>query len=85
MSVVNHAMPGDIPLDEIAEDVQEARDALLRTVNEHPTHAWRPRELMSASKGTLSNTVVSIAFWSLVEAGDLEVDEQLVVRAVQLH
>jgi hypothetical protein len=82
-------MPGDIPLDDIAEVVQEAREAILRTISEDPDHAWHPRELMSASKGrlsnTASNTAVSIAFWSLVESGELEVDQQLVVRAVQLH
>lgn len=77
-----HAMPGDIPLESIAEDVQQARDAILATIQTNPDRQWRPRDLMSAAKDHRSNTAVSIAFWNLVESGDLAVDAHLVVRAV---
>jgi hypothetical protein len=79
-----HATPGDTPLADIAEGVQAAREAILATVRDKPGRDWRPRELMDAAKGELSNTVVSIAFWNLVESGELEVNERLVVRAVDL-
>lgn len=79
-------MPGDTPLADIAEDVQTAREAILSTITEDPTRSWHPRGLIDAAKvrAGLSTTVVSIAFWSLVESGQLEVDERLVVRAVDL-
>jgi hypothetical protein len=76
--------PGDVPLESIAEDVHQAREAILATVQAEPDRAWRPGELMRAAKNHLRNTVVSIAFWNLVESGELVVDEHLVVRPVHL-
>jgi hypothetical protein len=76
--------PGDTPLADIAEGVREAREAILATFSADPTHAWRPRELIDAAKGALPTSVASIAFWNLVESGELEVDERLVVRTVHL-
>jgi hypothetical protein len=75
---------GDPPLADIAEQVQQARAAILAQLKEHPGREWRPRELIAAAKGDLPNTVVSIAFWNLVEAEELAVDERLVVRVPHL-
>lgn len=77
-------MFGDPPLADIAEEVQQARAAILAQLKEHPGREWRPREMIAAAKGDLPNTVVSIAFWNLVDAGDLAVDERLVVRVAHL-
>jgi hypothetical protein len=74
----------DTPLAEITERVHEAQDAIAATLRSDPDRQWRPRELMDAARGNLSSTDVSIAFWKLVELGELKVDKQLTVRSVEL-
>jgi hypothetical protein len=77
-------MPGDVPLESIAEDVHQAREAILATIRAEPNREWHPGELMRAAKSHMRSTIVSIAFWNLVESGELVVDEHLVVRRIHL-
>jgi hypothetical protein len=74
----------ETPLAEITERVHEAQDAIAATLRSDPDRQWRPRELMDTARGNLSSTDVSIAFWKLVELGELKVDKQLTVRSVDL-
>lgn len=80
MSATDVTIHSDASLAGLAEEVREAGEAILATLSESPTAVWRPRALIEASKAHRSNTVVSIAFWNLVDAGEIIVDKQLVVR-----
>jgi predicted DNA-binding protein YlxM (UPF0122 family) len=79
----------DHALADIAEAVGVAREAILEQLKSAPGTIWRPRQLIDAAKnviadGKISKTIVSIAFWNMVDGGELNVDEQLIVHAVHL-
>lgn len=83
VSATDVTMHSDASLTGLAEEVGQACEAILAKLAEDPNAVWHPRALIDAAKGHLSNTVVSIAFWNLVDAGALIVDKQLVVRSAQ--
>lgn len=63
----------------IREQVDGAVAILRRKVDVQA--AWKPRELQEAAQAEgFSSTVSSLAFWSLVEDGTVQVDNQLIAR-----
>jgi hypothetical protein len=84
-----HPIVGDPALAEVASEVQAAQGAIRAALRENPDREWRPSELISVARESLSdsisNTSFSIAFWNLVEANEISVDEEMTVReAAQL-
>ncbi len=67
---------GDVPLAQIAQDVRAAETALLNEVENKTAESWRLRDLLALLRDRWSNSIISIAFWGLVERGALEVDAQ---------
>lgn len=87
--IAQEAAADEHALADIAEAVNIARQAILELVGSSSDATWRPRQLIDAAKNALaerkiSKTIVAIAFWNMVDAGDLVVDEHMIVHALAL-
>jgi hypothetical protein len=65
-----------------AQQVRLAQDALRERLREDDARVWRARDLQEAVRNGWSSSVVSIAFWGLVEDGELVIDDDLGVRSL---
>jgi hypothetical protein len=68
----------------VAAEVQIAQASILSVLAANSERPWRPSELISEARAHLSedipNTVMSIAFWNLVQAEKLVVDANMTVH-----
>jgi hypothetical protein len=67
-------------LSELSEEVSEAETALLEQLGKEEAAGVSPRRLQESVRNGWSAAVVSIAFWRLVNSGQIVVDEGLCVR-----
>jgi hypothetical protein len=65
-----------------ADKVAAAQRSIRQLIQETPGRRWLPQELQdAAAEGHgWSGSVMSLAFWELVEAGEIALDESLAVR-----
>src|SRR5689334_15842914 len=70
-------------LADTADRVAAAQDAMRRLISDATSQSWTPRQLQDAAgaMGDWSASVLSLAFWGLVDEGELLADENLVARA----
>lgn len=66
----------------IVDDVDAAEEKTLEVARVDPERTWTPRELMAEAKNGFSNSVMSIAFWNLVQQNVLRVSTDMTVRLV---
>jgi hypothetical protein len=68
---------------ETAALVQEAQTAMREVIAADPSRVWTARELQDAAcdDGPWSDSIQRLAFWGLVEAGELWIDENLGVHS----
>jgi hypothetical protein len=64
------------------DKVAAAQIAMRELINDDTSRPWTPRELQDAAgdMGDWSASVLSLAFWGLVDEGDLVSDENLIAR-----
>ena len=62
----------------LREEVQQAREALIRTSSEQPDYWWSPREIKAASKNGWSFGATGLALNDLIDDGTFVVSEHKV-------
>jgi hypothetical protein len=66
-----------------AEQVSEARQALMRVAEGAPGRWWTARELRRAAQNGFPSTVMSAAIYDLVESDALRLDSHLRIQLAQ--
>lgn len=66
--------------DERSEELEQLHTAAERLLETAGTQKWSPRELQTQARNGHRREVVSLAFWQLVNDGELSLDGDLKVR-----
>lgn len=83
MATTQEASPTlETSVDSLAAAVEEATRNLLERLQQESDRQWSPRALMDAVKGGRTNTVMSMAFWELVNSNRITVDDRFVISLV---
>jgi hypothetical protein len=61
----------DASVTHLAEDVQDAKEAILEVLNRHPDQVWRGNDLLAEATGDRRASVMGIALWNLIDSGEI--------------
>jgi hypothetical protein len=64
-------------------EIEQAEQQLLKKAEERET--WSPKELRQEARQAMAVEVISLAFWRLLNQGELELDSDLQVRRAAAH
>jgi hypothetical protein len=77
----------ELALDEVAQQVDLARSAMRALLRTDPTRAWSASHLQEAAGqgADWSASILSLAFWRLVEDLEIRIDDDLRVHVNELR
>lgn len=70
----------EAPEEDRADELQELWNAAMALLDAAGSDRWRPRELQAKARDGQRADVISLAFWQLLNDGELVLDRDLKVR-----